>query len=129
MANQTTPHYIGAHEVAAGAKDAAAPAYNSANAPLKNSRYDKYLSVFVEITGGAGPVAITVYSCNKNAIAPANGFGLLGTTTIAHGGGTFSQEYPLFCNHMDIGFFVDNVAGAAIISACSIKVLAASDRG
>jgi len=129
MANQTTPHYIGKHEVAAGAKDAAAPAYNSANAPLKNDRYDKYLSIFVEIAGGAGPVAITAYSCNKNAIAPANGFGLRGTTSIAHGGGTFLQEYSLFCNHMDIGFLVDDGAGGTIIPACSIKVLAASDRG
>ncbi len=130
MANQTTPELIGTHSVAAGAKDAAAPAYHSANAPLVNRRYDKYLSVFINVSGGAGSVAVTAYAMTKDAKAPAADFGLLGTLTIAHGGAAdYEIEYPLIGAGKDIGFYVDDGAGGIITPACTIKVLASSDRG
>lgn len=130
MANQTTPQFIGIHSVAAGSKDAANPAYNTANAPLKNVRFDKYLSAFITINGGTGPVSIVGFTGTKDALAPAREFGLAGTLTINYAtGAVFSLEIPLLAAGKDIGFFVNDGAGGNIVPACTIKVLASSDKG
>ena len=116
--------YLGKHEVAAGAKDAAAPTEAQL---IKNTRFDSLLSVTVELTGAAGTVAITAYAGTGDAIGENNGFGLAGKQVIVYGGTAVKKTYPLLSHGKDVGFYVDDNAGGNITPACTIKVNGSSE--